>query len=251
MVSNSNDWEQLTIIRLNESNNKLKDAQNTLEKAQHAIEHWQKYVKALENVLELAKHPVSGQISPDEVEKVFGGSTWDNLKIVMNGSKGILSVQEAVSFLVHVKFFTDREHARNVIYSTLNAHANDVVKISPGVYRLIEVGDMKPLIKDDGNNQKVVKKKVVNKQYVPRRMRVNNHVSEVVEAAKKLHPEWNGKEITDELIKNGFDFQGKRPISSVNISLARLKKQLHVSQVIVGVPSVQGIVKVDGISNPS
>ena len=67
----------------------------------------------------------------------------------------------------------------------------------------------------------------------------------------KLHPEWKGREITDELIKSGFDFKGKRPISAVNISLGRLKKQLTVPQVIVGVPSVQGIVKVDGVSNPS
>ena len=169
MVSNSNDWEQLTTIRLNEANNKLKDAQDTLDKAQRAIEHWQNYVKALENVLELAKHSISGQVSTEE--QMLMGSTWDNLKIVMNGSKGILKVQDAVSFLVHVKFFHDREHARNVIYSTLNAHANDVVKISPGVYRLIEVGDMKPLIKDEDNN-KVVKKIVANKKYVPRRMRV-------------------------------------------------------------------------------
>jgi len=250
MVTNYIAWEELTINRLNQVNNKLIEAQHSLEKAQRDVEYWQKYVKAIENVIDFSKYPIVSQKS-SEMEPIPDGSTWDALKNFMREHNGILRVQDAVTFFVKVKFFSDRDHARNLIYSTLNAHRDDVIKINPGVYRLIEVGDMKPLIKVDSNNQKVVKKKIVNKKSVPRQMRVNSGVSEVVEATKKLHPEWNGREITDELIKSGFDFQGKRPISSVNISLARLKKQLHVSQVIVGVPSVQGIVKVDGISNPS
>jgi hypothetical protein len=54
----------------------------------------------------------------------------------MNSNNGILVVNDAVSFLVDMKVFSDREHARNTIYSTIYNRKNELTKVREGIYQM-------------------------------------------------------------------------------------------------------------------
>jgi len=214
-------WEELTLARFNEAKDKLKQHESRIQQEQIEVDYWKKYVSALEAVLTFAKQQTVN--NPTHSEELLTKSTWDNLMIIMKANKGILVVMDAVSFLVEVKFFRDREHARNVIYSTLYAHSRDIQKVRPGVYRLNEIDANKPIVKKFGRHrQKNSENKIIVRK-------PSLHLKEKLVALININPNITREEALNILIRDGFDFQGRYP-----------KKALAMAWVSLGYAKTNG-----------
>jgi hypothetical protein len=223
-------WEELTVARFNEAKAKLKEYEDRLKQDQMEVDYWTKYLSAIDAVLTLAQK--QNERKPIHSEQLLTKTTWDNLTMIMKANKGILVVGEAVSFLVEAKVFNDREHARNVIYSTLYAHKQDVHKVRPGVYRFIELDTSKPVVKDFGGQLPSGKKKS------------DLHLKEPIAKIKANNPHLTRDEVLEILIKDGFPFQGRNPKKAIVMAWVSLgyAKNPPIQQLLsIGIPSVQGI----------
>jgi len=118
---------------------KQKRAQEAMTQAELDVKRFGDYADMLERALQLRKELVSirynGHASLD-AEQFHKQSIWVSLKAIMDASKGILVVNDAVSFLTEMKVFSDREEARHSVYSTIHNHQHDLDKVRPGIYRL-------------------------------------------------------------------------------------------------------------------
>jgi len=197
-------WQEETQARLTEARSRQKQAKTE-------VNRWEEYADALERVLGLDKERHS--INPNghdtfDRENLRKQSTWKNLCDIMSSNNGLLVVVDAVTILVEAKVFADREHARNVIYSTLNSHKRDVQRMREGVYRLRKQGERVPKQKGTGLKQVVLELKTVN-------------------------PDMSKKDIKQTLVKRGFDFKGKSPGRAVHlvwITLGYAKKEKEGKQ---------------------
>lgn len=130
-------WEEETQFKIKEAKHMQEQAQLMIKKAQEDEKFWGEYLDSLEKALGLARELSKARVDlllPDEHFRKQ--STWENLKDIMEGNNGVLVVSDAVTILVNAKVFDAREHARNVIYSTLYSHNKDVKKVRSGVYQL-------------------------------------------------------------------------------------------------------------------
>ena len=130
-------WEEQTHSRFEQARKEQQKEQNLAESHINNAKRWEEIADALERVLRLIPSQNIGSDSGrdlDNKEQLLQHSTWDNLNAIMNAKNGLLVVNEAVDFLVHMKVFANRKHARNVIYSTLYSHKKDITKIREGIY---------------------------------------------------------------------------------------------------------------------
>lgn len=138
--------EEAILEEIKDARNKQEKAEDIREQAEKDIKYWSEYADALEKSLELRKQ--HGNLSNQnnyrflDAEQLKKQSTWRNLQDIMLANKGVLVVIDATNFLVDVKVFTDKDHARNLIYSTLWAHKKDVEKVRSGVYRSKEMRNL-------------------------------------------------------------------------------------------------------------
>jgi hypothetical protein len=139
-------FEEELAARIEKTENKRNQLLTLIAQKTKEANHLEEYEKALRKVLEMSKiqqssvstgHPV---LDPEILRKQ---STWENLLEIMSANNGVLSVMEAVKILTEANVFNDREHARNVIYSTLYNHSGSLQKIRKGVYRFQERGTTK------------------------------------------------------------------------------------------------------------
>ena len=126
-------YEEQTLNRINEFRTRQKEAQTTAEKALKEAKYFGDYADELEKVMSFEKQ--RGEFSQIQSSQLSKSSTWQTLKGMMT-SNGTISAIDAVSFLVQMKVFTDREEARHAIYSTIHNHKNELFRIGAGVYRL-------------------------------------------------------------------------------------------------------------------
>lgn len=212
-------WEELTQAQIQEARNRQAHNQTSIERRKFEIEQLQKdevylaeYVLTLERALELSKKGFNvipiGDKSID-FEILRKQPTWDNILTISKANKGLLVVVDAATILVKANVFGDREQARNTLYTTLANHKQNVQKIRAGVYSVNEV------MPKEINNKKNDKPEIKRKHTTPG----------LLAAVKKLKTESPGMtrhDVLDSLTKSGFDFQDKRPSSSVNMAWLRL-----------------------------
>jgi hypothetical protein len=212
MVTGRTSWEEETLARIKEAKNKQLEAQNLIEKAQEDVQFWSEYVAALEMGLNLDKERYKMTSTSSKIhlsEHFKQQSTWENLLDLMKDNNGILIVTDAVTILVEAGAFTEREHARNVIYSTLYSHKKEMNKIRHGVYQL--------------------KGESTNAIHVPVRTRIKKHskrikndIAPLIKQLKNQNPKMTKNEVMKYLVDSGFDFKGKRPTNSLNMAWVRL-----------------------------
>ncbi len=121
----------------------IKQAQETIKQAELEIKQYGDYADMMERTLQLRKNLLTvrhnGHMTSD-VEHYLKQSTWDNLLTIMKSNNRILVVNDAVGFLVSMKFFADRDHARHTIYSTIYHHKKELDQVRKGIYQLRETG---------------------------------------------------------------------------------------------------------------
>jgi len=210
-MTNGITWEEETRLRLDEARDKQMQEESKLLQAQSAIQFWAQYANALEKMLELDKEKpgVSSNGNHLNTEGMRKQSTWNNLVAIMNTNNGLLVAVDATTILVEAGVFQEREHARNVIYSTLYSHKKDVEKIREGVYRLHKRSD---------TNKNTAKESRTN----TKKQRTISGVRQVVKDLKELNPQMTQKQVLDYLLNKGFDFKGKNPGNAVNMAWVRL-----------------------------
>jgi hypothetical protein len=193
-------WEELTQTRLLEAKKKQQKAKDTAKQAEIEANRLEEYIKTLERVLELDKQQSSITLYDDKslnLDNLLKQSTWQNLRAIMALNNGLLVVIEAVDFLIHAKVFSDRDHARNVIYSTLHAHKKDLEWVRKGVYRL---------------------KKPSERTRKRTRSKATPSLKRAILEIIKANPTFTKADVTRALVKNGFNFKGKNPGKAVNLT---------------------------------
>jgi hypothetical protein len=214
-------WEELTQTRLLEAKKKQQRAKDTAKQAEIEANRFEEYIKTLEKVLELDKQQSSitlydhKSLNPDSLLKQ---STWQNLRAIMGLNNGLLVVIEAVDFLIHAKVFSDRDHARNVIYSTLHAHKKDLEWVRKGVYRLKKPGE---------------------KTHRRMEAKVTPSLKHAILEIKRANPNFTKKDVTRTLVKSGFNFKGKNPGRAVNLTWINMgyAKKEQPQQALIAIPS--------------
>ena len=210
-MPNGSTWEEETLSRLREARDKQKHAQEIIKDVENDIKYWGEYASSLERTIELYRKKQGIDTLGNQTldaERLRTQSTWANLVDIISANNGLLVVIDAVTILVEAKVFADREHARNVIYSTLNSHKRDVEWIRQGMYRLRKQGERIPKQKGTGLKQAILELKTVN-------------------------PDMSKKDIKQTLVKRGFDFKGKKPgqaihMAWVNLGYAKKEKQPNI-----------------------
>ncbi len=134
--------EEALRAEIADAREKQRQAQEIMRLAELDVKRFGDYADHMEKALELRKELGHNGHIPIDRERLFKQSTWANLKMIMEGNKGILVVNEAVSLLSNMKVFNDREHARHTIYSTIHNHRDSLEKVRDGVYRLREMGNV-------------------------------------------------------------------------------------------------------------
>ena len=194
-------WEELTQTRLLEAKKKQERAKDMAKQAELEANRLDLYIKTLEKVLELDKQQSSVTVYDDKSlnpDKLLKQSTWQNLCAIMDINNGLLVVIDAVDFLVQAKAFNDRDHARNVIYSTLHSHKKDIDWVRKGVYRRRQHGE-RP------------RKRAKAKKATP-------SLKRAILEVKRANPTFTKADVTRALVKSGFNFKGKNPGRAVNLA---------------------------------
>jgi len=113
-------------------------------------------------------------------------------------NRGYLKVTDAVRFILQSGFSNDKRAIQANIYSTLRRMVmnNRFKKMKPGEYRYLNH------IKNDNGRP--------------------SGIRQAVKELKEKNPQMTKNEVLSYLIKNGFDFKGKRPTNAVNITWAYL-----------------------------
>ena len=132
---------------------RLRNAEVELERFEQELEHAEMRVRqhteltdAVRKLLALEKEIRSlavngGKIDPDSLRN----TSVRNALIEIAKPNGVLKTQEAVRTLCAADVFSSEAEARDNIYSTL-AKSMDFSKISPGLYRLLQVGITQPQV---------------------------------------------------------------------------------------------------------
>ena len=140
LMRKGNEIEKMVQAEINEARAKQKSAQEGVRGvAPNKANQFGEYADILEKGLQLRKELMAVRYNghtPLHAEQFLKQSTWKSLKRIMDGNKGILVVNDAVSFLTEMKVFSDREGARRSIYSTIHNHQHDFAKVRSGIYRL-------------------------------------------------------------------------------------------------------------------
>ena len=133
-------WEEETQARLRQAREKQKQAEEICKQSEIEANHLKEYANALEKVLELDRQQrgikANGQHIFDP-EHLRTQSVRNSLIEIASANNGLLVVVEAIPILMDAGVFTDREHARNSIYSNLNHYKKQFKKERPGVYRFV------------------------------------------------------------------------------------------------------------------
>lgn len=207
-MTNGITWEEELLTRIREARDKQTQAQETIKQVESEAKYWDEYATTLEKAMQLYREKqgikISGRQTLD-AERLRTQSTWANLVDIISANNGLLVVVEATTVLVDAGAFSDREHARNVIYATLYSHKRDIERVRRGVYQLRAHNDIK-------------KKPTTKKSSKLQKQRVNSGVRQVVKDLKEANPQITKNEVLNHLLKTGFDFKGKSPAQAVNIA---------------------------------
>jgi hypothetical protein len=137
-------------------------------------------------------------------------------------NNGIINVPDVVTLLFNAKVGTSEKQIQHSVYNVLSRWSDHFSKIERGKYRFtnnIHIANIK--------KQSRIK---------PRRDRNPSGVKNKIRELKKANPQWTKKDMLNHLLSTNFDFKGKNPINSVNMSWASLGYSLEEKQ-----PTLPGV----------
>ncbi len=145
-----------------------------------------------------------GTVSPDVFEAldpqvIAGMSQKAVLKFIAAQTDNTLVVAHAEKLMKAAGVFGNPEHADSAVYSTI-LRSPEFVKVDRGVYRVIEVPP----------------------KLAARRDRTDSGLRRLVKSLKEKNPALTRDQVQEELVKGGFDFRGKRPLSAINMAWVAL-----------------------------
>jgi len=146
----------------------------------------------------MAKHNVAPLTSRNiKTDNLASKSYPEMLITIAQERQGYLRVADAVDILLRLNVGKDKMSIQNNIYSALNRMSKQFTKIAPGQYRYTNHRQERAKVKPSG-------------------------VRQAVKELKEKNPQMTKKEVVNHLLRTGFDFKGKRPMSAVNITWAYL-----------------------------
>lgn len=140
MVGLGTTWIEETRAKLDKEMEEIAKLKRQIASMNAAVTVKQDYITALQKVLDYNRE--KGAINVDGVpafnsEEIRTQSIKDSLFEIAAKNDGLLVANEAVTILIKAGVFSDRERARNQVYSNLNHYKKYFTKDRPGVYRLI------------------------------------------------------------------------------------------------------------------
>lgn len=209
ITTNGITWEEKTQFQLQVARDKQKQAEDKRKEVDSEIKYWFDFANALEQTLKLyrAKQGISSNGHHINTDRLRNQSTWNSLLDISKANNGILVAVDATSILVEAGVIDEREHARNLIYSTLYSHKREAEWIREGVYRLR---------KRSNTNKRAPKKRSQSLK------NTNSGICQVVKDIKEHNPQMTQKQVLRRLLSREFDFMGKQPGMSVNMAWIRL-----------------------------
>lgn len=139
----------------------------------------------------------------------FEGKTIrEMLRLIAERNDKIVVVKDATKLLKEAKVFGTPEHADSMVYSILG-RSPEFTRIGRGIFRL--------------NGAKQREKQTVKRKGIP-------GLKQAILELKTVNPDMTKDDISDTLIRRGFDFQGKSPkravhMAWVNLGYAKQEKQ--------------------------
>jgi hypothetical protein len=132
-------WEEETNAKFQKVIEEISQMRNHIAHENSELAKKTEYAEALQKVLEFNRQARSvkgdGKASFDP-EKFLKQSVKDSLIEIAAANEGLLVVNDAVTILVKANLFSDRDHARNQIYSNIGHYKKLFKKERAGVYRL-------------------------------------------------------------------------------------------------------------------
>lgn len=142
-------------------------------------------------------------------EDVQGKSQRRILLLLAERNNGWLVVQHAISAMKEANVFGNDAGASAQV-ATLLGRSSEFEQVVRGVYRLKAES---PVVE---NVDAIVPVTTV----VRRRSDTGTGLTKAVGELRFVHPEWTREQIADELLRSGWDFQGKRPHLAVSAVFA-------------------------------
>jgi hypothetical protein len=178
----------------------LQEEMESVEDQLHAIaDAKQAASTALDRVRQVA---VGLILSPEDIGT---RSQREILRLLAERNGGWLIVSQAIRAMTTAGIYSSDTNASAQVYTLLNPKQSEFGQIVPGVYRL-------------NAEHAEAKTEQINEQQT-------SGLVERVGAVRAKYPDWPQQKITEALIRDGWDFHGKRPSSSVSMAYANLMKQ--------------------------
>lgn len=206
-MTNGITWEEELLNRINEAINNQDLAEESRKKLETDSKYWSDYAMSLVETLRLyrEKQGVTTNGRHINAERMRKQSTWTNLLEIVSTNNGVLVVVDATTILVEAGVFSDREHARNVIYSTLNSRKKDIEWMRQGVYQLHKHSD----IKKDATR---------SRRKNTRKHRAVSGLRQTIRDLKERNPLMTQKQVLNHLLDTKFPFKSKQPGKAVNMT---------------------------------
>ena len=206
-MTNGITWEEELLNRISEAINNRDLAEESRKKLETDSKYWSDYAMSLVETLRLyrEKQGVTTNGHHINAERMRKQSTWTNLLEIISTNNGVLVVVDATTILVEAGVFSDREHARNVIYSTLNSHKKDIEWMRQGVYQLHKRSNI---------NKDATRSRKKN----PKKHRAISGLRQTVKDLKERNPLMTQKQVLNHLLDTKFPFNGKQPGKAVNMA---------------------------------
>jgi hypothetical protein len=147
----------------------------------------------------LADRPASRVLMAEDIRDK---SQKEILSLIASRNSGLLIANQAVKLMREAGVFGNPDNASSAVYSVLK-RAKEFERVGQGVYKL----------RDWADTAMIPPTKV-------KRTRTVSGVRQAVKELKEKYPEMTKEEVLNTLIKNGFDFKGKKPANAVNLAWA-------------------------------
>jgi hypothetical protein len=138
-------WVEETSAILKKEKEILSKLEKEIEQKNNGLLRLKEYINALEKILEFNNQDriinANGHGSFDP-EKLMKQSVKQSMIDIASANNGLLVASEAVNILINAKVFSDRDHARNAIYSNITHHRKYFEKERPGIYRVKNINDV-------------------------------------------------------------------------------------------------------------
>jgi len=193
-----NSWVKETMELLEDWENQKQSLQNKVEQLQNELMDLEDSILAGHALIRayMEKHNVSPAPVRTEYADFFKNKSYPEALIGWTKlNQGYLKVADITDAMFAVGFSLDRRAIQANIYSALRRMKDSFKKISRGEYRFVNH---------------------INRDDKPSGLR------QAVKALKEANPQMTKKEALNHLIKNGFDFKGKKPVNALNITWAYL-----------------------------